>query len=424
MAFGLTVVGRFGSVFLSFIATVFISHNASKYEAGAYFALLSILPFAMLLTGLGLNTVFSSVLAVHDFRVDDGISVKILNFIIKATLIPSFLCLILAVPTSALWAFGENSTGFSFALIAMVIGSAFFQNFSLISGELLRYYKHYKAAALSSGFFSNLFFLFFVLISFYLVGDRLEIKSMIWFYFLAAFLSAIFYFSFILFRVKDGNDRAINSRKALGLAIPALVTNTGAYFLMQATSVVVAFFESPDSIAQYGASFRLIMLLTILPGVVQSICISDISRAFADNDYTKAINIARNSARLSVFLVIPFVLVYLFFGEFVLGLVFGSNYQEHVYVLSILAVGAAVNVSKGFPGLCMLLSGNGVLQAKITLVGGVISLILTIVLVRLLGIYGAAAAYLCASLLQGAMEAYYARNKIGSCLFPNFRNIN
>lgn len=424
MAFGVTVIGRFGSVFLAFITTVFISHNASKSDAGAYFALLSILPFAILLTGLGLNTVFSSVLAVHEFRVVDGISLKTLFFIIKTTLASSFLCLVLAIPVSVIWLSGGGSLDYGFPLVAMVIGAAFFQNFSLISGELLRYYKYYKSAALSSGFFSNLIFLALVFIFFYYLGGRLEMKSMTLFYFLASSFSGIGYFLFILFSAEASNKQAVNLRNALSLSVPALITNTGAYFLMQATSVVVAFFENPDSVAQYGASFRLIMLLLILPGVIQSISISEISRSFADGNFDKAIALAKSSARVSAFLVLPFALAYLFFGKDILGLVFGGKYQEHVHVLSILALGAAINVSRGFPGVCMLLSGNGVLQAKITVIGGVVSLLLTVLFVRIWGIYGASFAYLCAILLQGAMEAYYARIKIGSCLFPDFHKIN
>lgn len=108
-------------------------------------------------------------------------------------------------------------------------------------------------------------------------------------------------------------------------------------------------FRTADNIASLMSMSLLIVNAVIAPYV---------SRLHASGDLGRLESIARGSARVALMLTLPLVVAVFFFGEWLLGFLFGEVYVSAYPALLVLLLGQIVNVACGSVGLLLNMTGH------------------------------------------------------------------
>lgn len=130
------------------------------------------------------------------------------------------------------------------------------------------------------------------------------------------------------------------------------------------------------------------------------------------------------SARLNLIIALPICLIFLFFGHFILAMVFGAPFETGSRALSILCVGQLINAGVGAVGTLLNMSGH----ERCTLIGvgaaTLANVILNLVLIPIYGIEGAAVASVTSFAIWNLILWRFVRQKLGIESFVIGRRIS
>ena len=116
------------------------------------------------------------------------------------------------------------------------------------------------------------------------------------------------------------------------------------------------------------------------------------SSLYADGAKAELQKLVTLSARLITLAAVPPVLAFLFFGDALLGWIFGTEYSAGYMALVILGVGQLVNAAMGSVGALLSMTGHENDTLRGNMVAATANLVLNMVLVPSYGIEGAAVA--------------------------------
>ena len=116
------------------------------------------------------------------------------------------------------------------------------------------------------------------------------------------------------------------------------------------------------------------------------------SRFYTEGDMKRLQRLVTLSARAGLIISLPFVLLFVFFGDTVLTLFFGEEYVSGYIPLAIIAVGQLVSASFGSVGALLAMTGHEWDITKSAVVAVIVNVLLTLVLVPFIGMIGAALA--------------------------------
>jgi PST family polysaccharide transporter len=186
--------------------------------------------------------------------------------------------------------------------------------------------------------------------------------------------------------------RPVRFRAVLGIGVPLSVNDVASLMLMQADTLVVAAVATADDVAFYNAAARVANLVT-LPYLALSVALPPVVAALWARREQKRLESTLGTA--SFVGSVPTVLVAAAVAAvpaLVLGVLFGSSFEEGRWVLVILLVGPIANAASGFASQVLVMSGHHrsvmVISASVTLV----VIAAEVLLGRVWGVLGVAAA--------------------------------
>lgn len=214
-------------------------------------------------------------------------------------------------------------------------------------------------------------------------------------------------------RTLDG-EGVLERGEARAIAWPLLVTSMSIYLLGTGIDLLVlGAFRPQSQVALYGAAARLTLLVatpfTILQGVTPPI----VAELHAQGKKEKLQAAMRAVATLAGIPTLLILLVFLFFGPQVMGLLYSPFFRQAAPILAILSVARLVAVWTGSCGVVLMMTGHQRAMMILTVATGVISVAAGILAAPRFGGVGVAVATSTAQVAQNVAQLFLARRLVG-----------
>lgn len=199
----------------------------------------------------------------------------------------------------------------------------------------------------------------------------------------------------------------------LGISLPVLVHDISASMLSLSGIWVLKFFQPASDIAIYGTALQLALLLGIQQNIVIFVLSPEIATLFACGELRKLEKLQRRMATLASVPMLIVFLVLLVGGEEILVFLYGDFYSVGKPVVMILAIGIVSHVLSGSCGLTLAMTGHQIDLMRISLISGLLTLLLSVILVNYFGLLGAAGAASAGYLIKNIWLLLAVKQKVG-----------
>lgn len=299
---------------------------------------------------------------------------------------------------------------------ALVVVWMFLFAVQLFFAEFFRGLQDVFKASIFSGFLSGLLTVL-VLFFFWLADFSGSLETIILIIVLSNFVACIVP-GYELFSKFWSADVCIPWRKIFIVSMPLWVTNLMLVVLLQADIWILSFYADGSAVALYGAASRFTQFLTLPLMVVNMALMPIISELYVRGDMSRLENVLRATASIAFLPALFVIVAFLFVGRDVLSVVYGHEYVNAYYVLLILSAGQLVNVACGSAGYALMMTSKQQAMMWITVSCGVLSVMLSLLLVSNYGALGVATASAFGLSLQGILMLFWVKGGIGIWTFP------
>ncbi len=199
----------------------------------------------------------------------------------------------------------------------------------------------------------------------------------------------------------------------LRISWPLWVTSLALFMLSQSDLWVMGLLRSTEEVAVYGAAVRIVALLTMPILLVNAVVPPLIAEMHAQGETEELEKVLRTLATFAGLPALIMCGLFIFFGDSILGVVFGEYYQVGGVVLTILSIGQLANVWAGSCGLTLMLTGHQLVMMVITVFCGILAVVGGVWFVQLYGGIGVAGATATGMFLQNLLMLFFAKKKVG-----------
>lgn len=214
----------------------------------------------------------------------------------------------------------------------------------------------------------------------------------------------------------DEPPASLTSRSVLAVSLPIMWSNL-ALFLLTATDLwILGWFRNEEEVAIYGSAVRFIAIINLFVIVLNAVMSTFISNRFAEG---KMEELERVGRWVTACLALPGILMWLIFvgfGDVLLGFVFGEIYSQAAFILIFLSAGQLTNLLMGPVGLVLMLTGNEKRMLAITFFCSVITFTGACLLAGPYGGVGVAVMMLAGLMLQNGLMWFTVKRKLGISL--------
>jgi O-antigen/teichoic acid export membrane protein len=382
----LTMFGKVFSAFLNYLTLVIIARLLSVGDFGIYSFFLSFIAFITVIVSAGADNVLLSLVSkrkekgtVYYYRTILSVFGLIIScsivVILGLILTRNFMGTLINIP---------NYSG----LLCIVIWVVFLQSMIIFFRALNQAEFNFVKAVLPENFIRPSILFVFICISLLIGYSSLKVIS---FGYLLSFLIAAtiaFYWKRIF---PKGCTVKVNSfdKEVLKLSPQFMVIQ----LLNQASDFIPIFimgiFLSSNAIGILRASQQTTLLVSFILISVNMVFAPTISSLFNKN---KLEDLKKFYAKTTkwIFVLGGYVTLLLIINAHIVLSLFGSAYKDWSMVLIILAIGQLINASTGSSGYLLLMTRNQRIMIFITFIQVVTVVVLSLVTVKIWGIYGIA----------------------------------
>ncbi len=186
-------------------------------------------------------------------------------------------------------------------------------------------------------------------------------------------------------------------------------------FLQWGGLVIAGFFISTSDLGLLAAAQRTSLLIGFVLITINFIVAPMFASLYKKGEMVKLRNLSRLACRANIGLALIPVLVCMLLPELVMQF-FGQEFVAAAPLLVALSLGQLVNVATGSVGYLLLMSGHESIMKYITIVSGIISISLLVILSQLYGVLGAAWAIAIGMAIQNLAALYFVKRYLG--FFP------
>lgn len=199
----------------------------------------------------------------------------------------------------------------------------------------------------------------------------------------------------------------------LRLSAPLFVSSASFIVLGEMHLWILGAAASAEQVALYGAGFRLMQLVLLPLSLVNHVIPPMVAELHAKGQRDRLVQVLRVSATFAAIPAFVVLAVLMVFAGDVLRLIYGDYFQAGAAVLVIMALGQAINVFTGSPGVLLSMSDRQATLMRVSLAGGLIGVVTSGLLVWKLGAVGAAAGYATGLATQNVLMAVICRRSLG-----------
>lgn len=416
--FAFTFLGRISTVALAFLSALFVTRYSSKASAGLYFWLVSTVVFLNVPISLGLNAVAAGVLARGEQANGLDHARRLARLMVKRVLLAgaagigccaALVVLMHETGHEVTW-LGQRPEWWLCAVVAAACYA-----FLFVAAELYRYFESVPMAVVCSGLGAGALS-FSALVGLHAMGVSLEAWPIV-----GSYTAALLFVAAIVLRLLNGFLRIDReqSPSAEGrfdfwkVCPPVMLTGIAAYAITQAHTFIAVLALGNEGSAEYNAAARLVLILGLLPGVVQSIVLPVAAKLHSKGAGPELERLMRAGATASTWAAVPLGIVFMVFPGVTMGLVFGPSYSTNSLILPLLSLGVMINTVRGFPGALLMQCGHQGIQAKATIAGGLAAGVLLLAAFAVRSEVAIASAVVIGIGFQSMLEWWISRRILG-----------
>ncbi|MFH1520725.1 MAG: flippase [Candidatus Micrarchaeota archaeon] len=409
------LIGNLTVKFSSFLYTILIARAASQGDVGIYYLCLSIITIVTIFSDLG---ICGSITRYLPFFEGKGQKAKIkwlIDLGFKVIFVMGFLVSVFIFLTADLIGdFYKNPT----LPEALRIFSSFF-----IIHNVFRFYLSLlvgKADMKNSQVLSNVqnFGKFiFTLLLFYMFGA--SPLTLIAAYILSHAAAVLFLFPRITKLVNEfsGASGGVSTTEFVNDVLPLgiMITALGSLVLILSSSdrLIMGILMDPtkvnELIAIYSLAASLAVSLGIFYGSVTGIFMPVISRLMGKGDFKEVNSVMQTAQRWSLFITIPFAIIFIAFSSDMLRIFYGASYQSGWLVLAIFSVGVLISAIPAVISSALIANRRVDIELLIAAFVAVVNIVLSFALIPSLGIAGAALATMIGMSIGAILQLYYGK---------------
>ncbi|EOD77840.1 Capsular polysaccharide synthesis enzyme CpsJ [Grimontia indica] len=216
------------------------------------------------------------------------------------------------------------------------------------------------------------------------------------------------------FRVPENKlDTSDRQMPALWNAAPNLwLISATSQAIPWASVVIVGLFVTSEEVAYFSAAQRTSLLISFMLMVINFVAAPRFSALFKAGKLDELKRLAQFSTRLMIVFSIPVLAAVLIWPDTIMTL-FGREFSESGQLLVILAVGQTINVMTGSVGFLLTMCGYERDLRNITLLAGILTVTLILILTSIWGTVGAALAVSIGMSTQNILAVRKVEKRLG-----------
>jgi O-antigen/teichoic acid export membrane protein len=205
----------------------------------------------------------------------------------------------------------------------------------------------------------------------------------------------------------------LEKRATFGIALPLWINALCAFGLNQSDVLILAAYRTETEVALYGPARMLVGMVIQSMMLVTLVVPPFIAEMYSRGEKKRLERMLRLTATLAGLPALAVLVVYIFFGEAILGLIYSDDYRGGATVLAILSTGRVVSVFAGSAAVTLGMTGHQKILMRITLIAGVITVGTALLVVERYGGVGVATVIASGVVLQHLMNWAAARRYTG-----------
>lgn len=291
----------------------------------------------------------------------------------------------------------------------------FVNSFLILAEQTIRGLQEVKKSTLINTFL-RLPFKIGLVVVFFNWGWRLEG------YIIAEVLGSVLAFIFLIIIIKRllpgltdfKRDNFNNEEKKYSLNL--LITNSVLALGRHGDKIVLVYFLSTFELGIYSVTLTIAAFIPLVLTSVNSIFSPIISQLYSQNKLKDLASYFQLSGRYIFLLSFPLMVFIFLFSKPIMSL-FGNDFIQGSFLLSLIVIGQLINVSMGSVGLMLQMTGLEKPMRDISIVTSLISFLLYFVLISKWGLVGLGVVYIFNILLQNIACTYVLNKHLNIHLF-------
>ncbi len=426
--------GRIGSAASALLVNALLARLLTPNELGAYFLTLTLVLASVIIGQLGLNDIVVRLIA-------ESLAVGQAARALQAIRIARSIVLVASTAVGLILYFGLGQwlaqNVFGSQLVLSVIGLAALWVLLLalqtLFAEIFRGFHDIRLAVIFGGLVRNLLLALFCAALWFVRGsaDLPQIIILILIALLTSNLIASRFLrqKFVMLRgqIVAALATATQTPNTLPELFPSMLShhemvqetwpflfNRLMIFIFTQTNLwVMGAFRPENEVALFGAAVYLVTLVSIPLSVVGAVVPPLIAELYTQGKRAQLQKTLRTITTLAGVPSFLALLLFMFFGQPILGLVYGEYYRSAALLLAILSAGKAINVWTGPCEAALNMTGHQRVMMLISICYGALSIVGSIWAVKAYGMVGVATVTALAVVLQNLTTLFFAKRQTG-----------
>lgn len=409
-------LGMAAGTILTLVFNAILARIVSHNTLGAYFLVVSMVTFGVLVAQLGLNISIVRFVSAARATGNHGRARRAILIVFTICAISSVS---LAVVVSAgLGRFLAIDVYHSRAVAGVVVLAAVWivlQSLGSLTAETFRGFQRFWPATLFSGLAVDVL-LVIGFGSLWLAGVRPTLREAVEISIGATALSLIAGAVLLRRRIRRrrGGRGRIESEEVVRVSLPLLISSIASFAVGTGVDLwVVGHYCTAPDVALYGAASRLVFFVATPLIIISQVVPPIIAELHALGEREQLERALRTVSTLAGLPAAAVLLAFAIAGGFILSIAYGPFYSGAATVLVILSCARLVAVCTGSSGATLMMTGHQRTMMTITLCSACVSLGGEVVLASRFGMTGVAVATCSAQILQNALQVTFARIRVG-----------
>lgn len=171
---------------------------------------------------------------------------------------------------------------------------------------------------------------------------------------------------------------------------PIFFVDIALFCVIQGPIFLLSYGSSKEAVAIYGAMLKIGVIISGTLNLARQAIAPTIGELYAKNQIEDVEKVLRSAATMAGIPSIIALLVAIFFGKTIIGVVYGSYYTGGYWTLVILCLAQIVNVGTGAPGVLLVMAGKERVLLVFSLVAAAMGLGIGVILLPSVGVLGTA----------------------------------
>ena len=380
---GIIIIGAVIGTGLRFISKIIVARNITQTEYGIYSLALVVFNIFVTLSLLGLPEGITRQVSYHRDKVKEITSSSLLIASVSGIVFSAILYLSSGV--ISLRVFGNPGLTQPLRIFSVAIP------FSVLMGVLISLFRGFGRADVNVVFQDFLRRIIFILFLFGAIIGGFSFERVIYAYTFSVIITCT---ALIIYSLKSipVTKKFGFTTELLLFSVPLLITIVLNTVMNWTDTLMLGCFKTPDVVGLYNAASPLANFIPIFLTSAAFMYNPIASQLYSENKIYELKRVYQVITKWIFSATLPVFLVMFLFPEFVLNLIFGTNYIPAAFALKILILGLMFHVIMGLNGLSLIVLGKTNFVMYIALIGAIANVTLNIALIPFLGINGAAIA--------------------------------